>query len=85
MLAGSPGNNFAQAGTCRYDSSLGNNLFHKLMFEEIVVLDNKLLLMIYSASGLLTKKFIKLIKQAEDGILDLNKAADTLEVTCSNS
>ncbi|CAH8271845.1 unnamed protein product [Arabidopsis lyrata] len=50
--AGSPGNNFAQAGTCRYDSSL----------------------------GLLTKKFINLIKQAEDGILDLNKAADTLEV-----
>ncbi|XP_018476917.1 transcription factor E2FB-like isoform X2 [Raphanus sativus] len=49
---GSPGNNFAQAGTCRYDSSL----------------------------GLLTKKFINLIKQAEDGILDLNKAADTLEV-----
>lgn len=35
MLAGSPGNNFAQAGTCRYDSSLGNNnLFHKLMFDE---------------------------------------------------
>ncbi|KAJ0261322.1 Transcription factor E2FB [Hirschfeldia incana] len=50
--AGSPGNNFAQVGSCRYDSSL----------------------------GLLTKKFINLIKQAEDGILDLNKAADTLEV-----
>ncbi|CAH8333440.1 unnamed protein product [Eruca vesicaria subsp. sativa] len=50
--AGSPGNNFAQAGSCRYDSSL----------------------------GLLTKKFINLIKQAEDGILDLNKAAETLEV-----
>ncbi|CAH2072188.1 unnamed protein product [Thlaspi arvense] len=50
--AGSPGNNFGQTGTCRYDSSL----------------------------GLLTKKFINLIKQAEDGILDLNKAADTLEV-----
>ncbi|KAF3550731.1 hypothetical protein DY000_02000973 [Brassica cretica] len=50
--AGSPGNNVAQAGSCRYDSSL----------------------------GLLTKKFINLIKQAEDGILDLNKAADTLEV-----
>ncbi|XP_010421010.1 PREDICTED: transcription factor E2FB [Camelina sativa] len=50
--AGSPGSNFAQAGTCRYDSSL----------------------------GLLTKKFINLIKQAEDGILDLNNAADTLEV-----
>nr|XP_012462319.1 unnamed protein product [Gossypium raimondii] len=31
-------------------------------------------------SGLLTKKFINLIKQAEDGILDLNKAAGTLEV-----
>lgn len=31
-------------------------------------------------SGLLTKKFINLIKHAEDGILDLNKAAETLEV-----
>ncbi|KAL0709877.1 hypothetical protein Bca4012_016855 [Brassica carinata] len=50
--AGSPGNNLSQAGSCRYDSSL----------------------------GLLTKKFINLIKHAEDGILDLNKAADTLEV-----
>eukprot|EP00268_Persea_americana_P061190 TRINITY_DN7703_c0_g2_i2.p1 TRINITY_DN7703_c0_g2~~TRINITY_DN7703_c0_g2_i2.p1 ORF type:complete len:474 (+),score=111.18 TRINITY_DN7703_c0_g2_i2:322-1743(+) len=30
--------------------------------------------------GLLTKKFINLIKHAEDGILDLNKAAGTLEV-----
>ena len=34
-------------------------------------------------SGLLTKKFVNLIKQAEDGMLDLNKAADTLEVTVS--
>ncbi|KAG8483516.1 hypothetical protein CXB51_023519 [Gossypium anomalum] len=33
-----------------------------------------------SSLGLLTRKFISLIKQAEDGILDLNKAADTLEV-----
>ncbi|KAE9593109.1 putative transcription factor E2F-DP family [Lupinus albus] len=33
-----------------------------------------------SSLGLLTKKFINLIKQAEDGILDLNNAADTLEV-----
>ncbi|XP_074289541.1 transcription factor E2FA-like isoform X2 [Silene latifolia] len=33
-----------------------------------------------SSLGLLTKKFINLIKQAEDGILDLNQAADTLEV-----
>ncbi|KAK8262575.1 hypothetical protein V6Z12_D13G267700 [Gossypium hirsutum] len=32
-----------------------------------------------SSLGLLTKKFINLIKQAEDGILDLNKAAGTLE------
>ncbi|KAA8518507.1 hypothetical protein F0562_015981 [Nyssa sinensis] len=30
--------------------------------------------------GILTKKFIDLFKDAEDGILDLNKAADTLEV-----
>jgi transcription factor E2F3 len=29
---------------------------------------------------LLTKKFISLLKQAEDGILDLNNAAETLEV-----
>lgn len=33
-----------------------------------------------SSLGLLTKKFIYLIKHAEDGILDLNKAAGTLEV-----
>lgn len=30
--------------------------------------------------GLLTKKFINLIKHAEDGMLDLNKAAETLQV-----
>ncbi|KAL6527936.1 hypothetical protein OROMI_029747 [Orobanche minor] len=33
-----------------------------------------------SSLGLLTKKFIDLIKRAEDGIIDLNNAADTLEV-----
>ncbi|XP_055832543.1 transcription factor E2FB-like [Solanum dulcamara] len=33
-----------------------------------------------SSLGLLTKKFINLIKHAEDGVLDLNKAADTLDV-----
>lgn len=33
-----------------------------------------------SSLGLLTKKFIDLIKQAEDGVLDLNRAADTLHV-----
>ncbi|CDP07407.1 unnamed protein product [Coffea canephora] len=33
-----------------------------------------------SSLGLLTKKFIKLIREAEDGCLDLNRAADLLEV-----
>ncbi|XP_039844076.1 transcription factor E2FA-like isoform X2 [Panicum virgatum] len=33
-----------------------------------------------SSLGLLTKKFINLLKQAPDGILDLNQAAETLEV-----
>lgn len=34
----------------------------------------------HAFSGLLTKKFINLIKHAEDGMLDLNNAAETLEV-----
>ncbi|KAG8070926.1 hypothetical protein GUJ93_ZPchr0006g42240 [Zizania palustris] len=33
-----------------------------------------------SSLGLLTKKFINLLKQAPDGTLDLNNAAETLEV-----
>lgn len=33
-----------------------------------------------SSLGLLTKKFVNLLKNAEDGIIDLNNAADTLEV-----
>ncbi|KAG4177578.1 hypothetical protein ERO13_A11G316150v2, partial [Gossypium hirsutum] len=33
-----------------------------------------------SPLGLLMKKFVNLMKHAEDGILDLNKAAETLEV-----
>ncbi|PIA28109.1 hypothetical protein AQUCO_07200025v1 [Aquilegia coerulea] len=33
-----------------------------------------------SSLGLLTKKFINLLKHAEDGVLDLNKAAEILEV-----
>nr|GEZ73335.1 transcription factor E2FB-like [Tanacetum cinerariifolium] len=33
-----------------------------------------------SSLGLLTKKFISLIKHADDGMLDLNKAAETLKV-----
>lgn len=38
-----------------------------------------------SLPGLLTKKFINLIKRAEDGVLDLNKAAETLEVSVTVS
>ncbi|KAG9149102.1 hypothetical protein Leryth_010695 [Lithospermum erythrorhizon] len=34
-----------------------------------------------SSLGLLTRKFVNLIKHAEDGILDLNQAADTLEMS----
>jgi transcription factor E2F3 len=30
--------------------------------------------------GLLTKKFINLLQEAEDGTIDLNKAAEALEV-----
>ncbi|KAG6390664.1 hypothetical protein SASPL_148402 [Salvia splendens] len=33
-----------------------------------------------SSLGLLTKKFIKLIQEAKDGILDLNRTADVLQV-----
>ncbi|CAK7346222.1 unnamed protein product [Dovyalis caffra] len=33
-----------------------------------------------SSLGLLTKKFVKLIKEAQDGTLDLNKTAEVLEV-----
>lgn len=39
-----------------------------------------MLLIIKLFAGLLTKKFISLLKQAPDGILDLNNAAETLEV-----
>ena len=33
-----------------------------------------------SVAGLLTKKFVKLIQEAKDGTLDLNKTAEVLEV-----
>ncbi|KAJ7299032.1 hypothetical protein O6H91_Y318400 [Diphasiastrum complanatum] len=36
--------------------------------------------LVFLFSGLLTKKFTDLLKQADDGVLDLNKAADTLHV-----
>lgn len=38
------------------------------------------LLIVTLLPGLLTKKFINLLEGAEDGTLDLNKAAETLEV-----
>ena len=33
-----------------------------------------------SSLGLLTKKFVGLVESAPDGVLDLNKAADALQV-----
>lgn len=33
-----------------------------------------------SSLGMLTKKFIQLINKADDGVLDLNHAADMLQV-----
>lgn len=34
----------------------------------------------FFCAGLLTKKFVSLIKHADDGSLDLNKAAEVLKV-----
>lgn len=34
-----------------------------------------------SSLGLLTKKFVNLVEAAPDGVLDLNKAADALQVS----
>jgi transcription factor E2F3 len=34
-----------------------------------------------SSLGMLTKKFIKLIEAADDGVLDLNHAAEVLQVS----
>ena len=36
-----------------------------------------------SSLGLLTKKFVGLVESAPDGVLDLNKAADALQVSMS--
>jgi E2F/DP family winged-helix DNA-binding domain len=33
-----------------------------------------------SSLGLLTKKFVRLVESAPEGVLDLNKAADSLQV-----
>ena len=42
-----------------------------------------------SSLGLLTKKFCKLVEDADDGVLDLNKAAEALSVSipagCQNA
>lgn len=46
-----------------------------------VCFNNRICLILIYSSGLLTKKFINLLKHAQDGILDLNKAAETLEVS----
>ena len=35
-----------------------------------------------SSLGLLTKKFVQLVEAAPDGVLDLNKAAESLNVSC---
>lgn len=35
-----------------------------------------------SSLGLLTKKFVALVENAEDGVLDLNRAAEALSVSC---
>ena len=67
------------AGSCRFDSSLGNFTTGAFMWSFSVSGDiNSNIHLVFS--GLLTKKFINLIKHAEDGILDLNNAAETLEV-----
>ena len=63
--------------SCRYDSSLG-------ILPSVLVSSSLQYLCISNTCrkilGLLTKKFIKLLKEAEDGVLDLNIAADTLNV-----
>lgn len=38
-----------------------------------------------SSLGLLTKKFVALVEGAPDGVLDLNKAADALNVRIASS
>lgn len=70
------------ASHSRYDTSLSKFLHSP--FSPKPNLRCYLCLFIYHSllPGLLTKKFINLLQAAEDGTLDLNKAAETLEV-CS--
>lgn len=89
-LPGSPGNPVTPVGGCRYDSSLGkksNSYFNwcsRLGFE-VWSVGSLLIYAIYRycLSGLLTKKFLNLLKGAPGGIVDLNNAAETLEVNIS--
>ncbi|KAF1866920.1 hypothetical protein Lal_00018306 [Lupinus albus] len=85
--AGSP----SPASNCRYDSSLGNfgrnlnqeALLHFSLLPGITLssFHEKMMTNLYwNFTGLLTKKFIHLLKHAEGGNLDLNNAAETLEV-----
>lgn len=64
--------------SCRYDNSLGKVTFYIMDAPHICQVVPK---HISYSSGLLTKKFIHLIKEADDGVLDLNKAADMLGVS----
>jgi hypothetical protein len=92
QLPGSPASAPTPTSTCRYDSSLGKVRriycgLHCICGEHVwcnkIAWRRPLSATDYtfvSISGLLTKKFVNLIKQAEDGVLDLNKAADTLHV-----
>ena len=65
--------------SCRYDNSLGKFEFSDNVYFTFLVAS--FLVICTCSSGLLTKKFIHLIKEAEDGVLDLNKAADMLGVS----
>ena len=77
MIVSPVNKNRTPVSSCRYDNSLGN-----VYFQIIYALLMIMFLSISSCfSGLLTKKFIHLIKEADDGVLDLNKAADMLGVS----
>jgi len=87
LCTGSPLNPPTPVGTCRYDSSLGDHnglrlyIFWNWLYCSF--LSNACCYLYTSFWSLFRtsdKKFINLLKQAPDGILDLNNAAETLEV-----
>nr|GEV36607.1 transcription factor E2FB-like [Tanacetum cinerariifolium] len=55
-------------------------LFHMQIQTNPTFVSVHLLHLPLAAAGLLTKKFINLLKHAEDGVFDLNNAAETLDV-----